>query len=71
MADSLDPRPRDLTSRPFKHGCGFRPILHTITEGVPGTAMPPFRALSDPEREALADFVFQLSRKYGCGCRRR
>ncbi len=71
-AQALNPRPRDLTLRPYKYGCGRRPILRTITEGVSGTAMPAFgKTLSEDEIEQLADFVFHLSRQKGCGCRNR
>jgi mono/diheme cytochrome c family protein len=58
--------------RPYKYGCGRRPILRTITEGVSGTAMPSFaKVLSPGEIEQLADFVFKLSRQKGCGCKNR
>ncbi|GMU54736.1 MAG: hypothetical protein AMXMBFR33_38820 [Candidatus Xenobia bacterium] len=71
-AEALDPPPRDLTMRPYKYGCGRRPILRTITEGVSGTAMPSFaKVLSPGEIEQLADFVFKLSRQKGCGCKNR
>lgn len=71
-AQGLDPPPRDLTLRPYKHGCGRGPIRRTITEGVSGTGMPSFgKTLSQDEIEQLADFVFQISRQKGCGCKNR
>ena len=60
----MQPRPRDLTSGKFKLRSTWArspvtnaELLATITNGIPGTAMPSFRYLDSADREALAQFV--------------
>ena len=66
---NLNPAPRNLTQRPYKYGCGPKPVFRTISQGIEGTGMPAFStALTEVERHQLADYVFQLSRKGGCNC---
>ncbi len=38
------PRPRNLTNRPYFASIDDQRILRTLADGVPGTAMPPFRS---------------------------
>jgi mono/diheme cytochrome c family protein len=64
----LNPYPRDFRKGVFKFKStpkGMKPTradLHrTVTEGIPGTAMPSFRLLDDPDREALITYVMYLS----------
>lgn len=64
----LNPYPRDFRKGVFKFKStpkGMKPTradLHrTVMEGIPGTAMPSFRLLDDPDREALITYVMYLS----------
>lgn len=50
---ALNPRPKDFTRRLFQQDY-FKKI---ISEGIPGSAMPPFPALSANESEALFAYV--------------
>lgn len=64
---ALDPRPADLTKKPYKHGCCAPMIGKTLSSGVHGTAMPSFAAtLTDAQRSALASYVVSLQTG-GCG----
>lgn len=63
---ALDPRPADLTKRPYKYGCCARMIGKTLKSGVHGTAMPSFASLTDDQRAKLAQYVASLQ-KGGCG----
>jgi cytochrome c oxidase cbb3-type subunit 2 len=63
-ANFLNPRPRDFTRKMFKLRTtenGVPPasadISRTIEQGIPGTAMPSFRFLSDDERHKIAAYV--------------
>jgi cytochrome c oxidase subunit 4 len=59
---SLTPKPRNFTSAEgWKFGRGVTQIFHTITNGSPGTAMPPFSPISPEERFALAHYVRTLT----------
>jgi mono/diheme cytochrome c family protein len=67
-AEFLDPRPRDFTKKIFKirtSDPGMPPrtddVLATIERGFPGTAMPSFAFLSEPERRQLAAEVLSLA----------
>ncbi|MBK7859696.1 MAG: c-type cytochrome [Archangiaceae bacterium] len=64
----LNPKPRDLTQGTFRlrsTPTGTLPtdddLLRTITEGIPGTAMPPAADLSEAERRSLVAHVKQLA----------
>ncbi|MFN0019231.1 MAG: c-type cytochrome [Pirellulaceae bacterium] len=67
-ASFLNPYPRDYRAGLFKFKStpiGRRPLHEDlkkiIIDGIPGTAMPSFRLLSDPEIESLVDYVKYLS----------
>ncbi|MBI2964468.1 MAG: c-type cytochrome [Deltaproteobacteria bacterium] len=67
-AEFLSPRPRDFTARVFKvrtTDSGIPPrtedVLRTIERGFPGTAMPPFEFLTEPERRQVAAQVLALA----------
>jgi cbb3-type cytochrome c oxidase subunit III len=54
------PAAKDLAfvNRTWKHGSRPQDVINTITNGVPGTAMLPFKGrLSDEEIKALAALV--------------
>ncbi|BDU75831.1 c-type cytochrome [Mesoterricola sediminis] len=57
----LAPPPRDFTQTGgWKHGADLAGILRTLEEGVPGTAMAPYRHLGRKARVALARVVMGL-----------
>jgi mono/diheme cytochrome c family protein len=66
----LTPHPRDFRQGVFKFvstnaGGPRKPtrsdLLHTITEGLPTTQMPPFKMRTEEERQRLIDYVMFLS----------
>lgn len=64
----LFPKPRNLTEGVFKirsTPSGYPPtgadLLHTVSEGIPGSAMPAFAWLAEEERRAVVDYVRQLA----------
>ncbi len=64
----LDPYPRDFRDGVFKYTStagGAKPLrgdlLHTVLEGIPGTAMPSFRKLPAEEIAALVEYVKYLA----------
>ncbi len=66
-APFLFPKPRDLTLGVFKvrsTSTGEPPtdddILLTLTDGMPGSAMPSFTELSKEEKKALVEYVKEL-----------
>lgn len=57
----LNPKPRDLTQRPYKQGCGPGAIVRTLKIGVAGSAMPSFKdTLSEEEMWKLGHYVRSL-----------
>jgi mono/diheme cytochrome c family protein len=67
LAQGLNPAPRDLTVRPYKQGCGPGAIVHTLQNGVPGSAMPTFsEILTEDELWSLSRYVRSLQ---GGSCR--
>lgn len=67
-AHLLFPRPRDLSAGLFtlrSTPAGSLPtdgdLLKTITRGIPGSGMPSFSFLKDDERNALVEYVKNLS----------
>lgn len=67
-ASFLNPYPRDYRAGLFKFKStpiGYRPLhddlKKIVIEGIPGTAMPSFRLLSDQEIEALVEYVKYLA----------
>jgi high-affinity iron transporter len=59
-AARLDPRPRNFREQKFKQGARADQVFQTLGKGVPGSAMQPFKNLSDEERWALAWYVLEL-----------
>lgn len=55
--DLLWPRPRDLRRAPLRLGADRPRLARTIREGVPGTAMPGFPALSPDQIAALVAYI--------------
>jgi caa(3)-type oxidase subunit IV len=60
-AAALNPHPRNFTSgEGWKNGRKPSQVFHTLTEGVKGSAMPPFATLPPDDRWSLAQFVLSL-----------
>lgn len=61
-AGALNPKPRNFTSADgWKFDRTPNLIFKTLTEGLPGTSMPPFAGLSAKDRWALVHFVRTLT----------
>lgn len=54
------PKPRNFNTEEFRYGRTPAQVFTTITNGSPGSAMPPWGNLSVKERWALAHFVLSL-----------
>lgn len=68
VAGFMYPRPRDYRKGMFKFGStpfGSKPVradlVRTVQQGVPGTSMPSFHLLPDPDIEAVVDYILALS----------
>ncbi len=59
----MKPKPRDFSHSTFVNGDKPENIAKTIADGLPGTAMAPFKALSDEDRASLAYYVLSLKNK--------
>ena len=64
----VDPKPRNFLQKQFKFRTtpsGDAPttadVLRTIERGLPGSAMPAFSFLSEPERKQIAAYVLNLA----------
>lgn len=63
-AAALNPKPRNFhVTDGWKNGRSLAEIFKTLTEGIPGTPMPPFSGLSPADRFALAHYVQTLGPK--------
>ena len=63
-AASLKPKPRNFKKglKSFKYGTTLADVVKTISNGSPGTAMPPFKSVLNPEQlEAVAAYVRSLA----------
>lgn len=76
-AEGLLPAPADLAGA-FRHGTSPTALFRTISEGVHGTAMPPFEVtLTDSHRWTLVRHVLELRGEWpgtpddACGAERR
>lgn len=57
-AKAMNPRPRNLRDGDFQRGGSREEIFSTISFGIPGTGMPPWKdALTESERWAVVDYV--------------
>jgi len=62
MMVALKPPPRDFRERPWKHPITAASIRNVILNGIPETAMTPYRGIISPEQsDLLASYVLQLS----------
>ncbi len=60
-AKALNPKPRNLVAEPLKHP-KVTGVFDTLSNGVKGTAMMPFKHLPDEDRWALSYYVLSLER---------
>lgn len=72
LAATLDPKPIAFTDRERAGTRSLMALYQVVSQGVPGTSMPAFGALSDQDRWALAWYVGTLAsdeaaRKRGAG----
>lgn len=58
----MNPKPRDFAAGKFKNGEKLEQVFKTLTEGLPGTAMPPFTHVSEEERWGLAHYVLSFKK---------
>ena len=57
-------KPRNFVDEDFQYGSKREEIFKTISDGVPGSAMPPWKdALSEKERFAVIDYIQTLKKK--------
>jgi mono/diheme cytochrome c family protein len=65
LADGNSPLPPlNFTDGEWKHGSSIKEIAGVISEGVPGTAMLPFKTQIDPPKiQALARYVRSFDKK--------
>ena len=57
----LQVRPRNLTQRPYRFGCGPGAVASTIKSGIAESGMPSFKdTLTDQEVWTLANYVRSL-----------
>ncbi len=59
-SEALSPRPADLTSAEWQRAHSPRRLFFRIREGVPGTAMPSWKALSENDAWDLVAYVTSL-----------
>ena len=69
-AELLLPRPRDFTAGKYKIRttagalASDQDLLRIVTDGMPGTSMPPWRALPEKERTAVVAYVKTFAEAY-------
>ena len=59
----LNPKPRNFATGKFKGGSKPGEIFKTITDGMPGSAMPSFSQLKEEDRWGLAYYVRSFLKK--------
>jgi len=59
-AATLDPKPRNLVTAPFKQGTRPAEVFATLEKGITGTGMVAFAHLPQEERWALTYYVLEL-----------
>jgi DMSO reductase family type II enzyme heme b subunit len=69
-AELLVPRPRDFTAGKYKIRTVASPLatdadlLRMVTDGMPGTSMPPWKALPERERTAVVAYIKSFAEGY-------
>jgi hypothetical protein len=53
--------PRDFTSAAWQRSASPRRVFHAIREGLPGTPMPNWKALSEEDGWDMTAYVLSLS----------
>jgi mono/diheme cytochrome c family protein len=59
-AKALNPKPKNLATDALAHGATAQGVFDTLSTGVKGTAMVPFKHLSEEDRWAVAYYVMSL-----------
>jgi mono/diheme cytochrome c family protein len=59
--EGLTRAPRDFTSPPWRRSTSPRRVFYAIREGLPGTPMPNWRALSEQDAWDMTAYVLSLS----------
>ena len=58
---ALNPPPRDLTKvNEFRQGISLQEIQHTISNGIPGTAMVGYSHLSETDTKEIAEWIISI-----------
>jgi DMSO reductase family type II enzyme heme b subunit len=69
-AELLDPRPRDFTAGKYKMRTVQGPLasdedlFRIVTQGMPGTSMPPWTILPERERRAVVAYIKSFAEAY-------
>lgn len=69
-AELLSPRPRDFTAGKYKIRtvggtlASDQDLLRIVTDGMPGTSMPPWRELPEKERAAVVAYLKTFAESY-------
>jgi mono/diheme cytochrome c family protein len=58
--EGLTSAPRDLTSETWRRSTSPRHVFYAIREGVPGTPMPSWKALSEQDAWDMTIYVLSL-----------
>ena len=58
-----DKKPRNFVKGDFKYGGSEKELFKTVTNGVKGTAMPPWAHMSKEDRQTVIKYILQFSRK--------
>ncbi|MBI4007153.1 MAG: cytochrome c, partial [Planctomycetes bacterium] len=61
LASQVTPPPANFTDQEWEYGGKLEEIFRTISNGVPGTMMPPWKQLSETDRWALVYYVKAFS----------
>ncbi len=57
-------KPRNFVGEDFQYGSSKEQVYQTVSNGVAGSAMPPWKdALSEKERRAVVDYILTLRQK--------
>lgn len=55
-------KPRNFIEGDFKYGSSKEELFKTVTNGVTGTAMPPWNGLPEDDRKAVIEFILSLKK---------
>jgi mono/diheme cytochrome c family protein len=61
---TLNPKPRNFISDPFKNGSDLENVKKSIKNGLPGTLMSGYGYLSEKDRSEVAKYVLSFRKKH-------